>query len=77
MRFLLFKGPGSFKKSKKFAEMWGIYGPSIDTTHTPPLFSFYTTFKYYFIFHPSDFPLSEDAGLEPKTIATLAWVYTV
>ncbi len=23
----------------------GILGPSIDTTHTPPLFSFYTTFK--------------------------------
>jgi hypothetical protein len=27
----------------------GILGPSIDTTHTPPLFSFYTTFKQYFL----------------------------
>jgi hypothetical protein len=46
IRFMLFKGPGSLKNfffnRRKCRRMKGL---SIDTTHTPPLFSFYTTFK--------------------------------
>ncbi len=42
--FYNLKGRGPLKNSKKFAKRRGIYGPSIDTTHIPPLFSFYTTF---------------------------------
>jgi hypothetical protein len=46
IRFLLFKGPGSFKICfKNLRKFRVIEGLSIDTTHTPPLFSFYTTFK--------------------------------
>ncbi len=48
IRFLLFKGPGSFKTILKIggnvAELKA-YRISIDATHTPPPFSFYTTFK--------------------------------
>ncbi len=39
------KGRGPIKKVKNLRECWQIKGPSIDTTQTPPLFSFYTTFK--------------------------------
>jgi hypothetical protein len=46
IHFMLFKGLGSFKKiflnRRKWRRMKGL---SIDTTYTPPLFSFYTTFK--------------------------------
>jgi hypothetical protein len=46
IRFLLFKGPGSFKKFFLNLRKCGVIeGLSIDTTHTPPLFSFYTTFN--------------------------------
>ncbi len=40
--FLLFKGPGSFKKSEKYGESKCL---SIDTTHTTPPFSVYCTFN--------------------------------
>ncbi len=43
--FCYLKGRGPLKKSKKFAECRGIWGLSIDTTHTPPPWSFYTTFN--------------------------------
>jgi hypothetical protein len=45
IRVMLFKGPGSlifFLNMRKFRVFKGL---SIDTTHTPPPFSFYTTFK--------------------------------
>ncbi len=43
--FCYLKGRGPLKKIKALRECRVIKGPSIDTTHTPPLFSFYTTFK--------------------------------
>jgi hypothetical protein len=35
------------KKVINLRECTVMKGPSIDTTHTPPLFSFYTTFKQF------------------------------
>ncbi len=43
--FYYLKGRGPLKKVKNLRKCRRIYGPSIDTTHTPPLFSFYTNFK--------------------------------
>ena len=46
IRFMLFKGPGPFKKNFKIGgNVDELKGISIDTAHTPPLFSFNTTFK--------------------------------
>ncbi len=45
IRFMLFKGPGSFKKFLNRLKCWRIKGLLIDTTHlplTPPLFFHFT-----------------------------------
>ena len=43
------KGRGPLKNGKNLRECWQIKGPSIGTTQTSPLFSFYTTFKADFM----------------------------
>jgi hypothetical protein len=47
--FMLFKGPGSFKFFLNMRKFRVFKGLSIDTTHTPPPISFYTTFRRYSI----------------------------
>jgi hypothetical protein len=48
IRFMLFKGPGSFNFFLNMRKFRVFKGLSIDTTHTPPPFSFYTTFNIEF-----------------------------
>ncbi len=33
--------------------------------------------QYFFICRPPDFTVSEDAGVEPRTAATLAWIIII
>ncbi len=44
--FCYLKGRGPLKTVKNLRKCRRILGPLIDTTHTPPLFSFYTTFNW-------------------------------